>query len=98
MTDVKDIDIRLKGNVCPTCGYPNDAATNVMDDTATPSPGDIGICLLCQQLLIYTDTLGIRAASENEIEDILDNNPELVNAFSLSKKLVQVWDCHMGAR
>jgi hypothetical protein len=59
---------RLSESACPTCGKTLDAATAMID--ATPSPGDCTICLGCQDIFIFTEELGLRRPTEQEIETL----------------------------
>ena len=58
---------RLPPASCPSCGKKLDAATHPTEDVA-PSPGDVTICLGCQDLLIFTEELGLRRPTEAEIQ------------------------------
>lgn len=51
---------------CPDCGKKLDAATNIEND-AVPVPGDIGICLYCQGVHIFTDSMSRRSPTEEDI-------------------------------
>ncbi len=58
---------RLPPATCPSCGKKLDAATHPTEDVA-PSPGDVTICLGCQDVLIFTEELGLRRPTEAEIQ------------------------------
>ena len=58
---------RLPLASCPSCGKKLNAATHPTEDV-TPSPGDVTICFGCQDLLIFTEDLGLRRPTEAEIE------------------------------
>ncbi len=60
---------RLAPVSCPTCGKNLDAATHPTEDV-TPSPGDATICVGCQDVLIFTDELGLRNVTEAEIQEL----------------------------
>lgn len=56
-----------------------DGATNLMDKTA-PQGGDFSVCLYCAAVLRFSDDLGLRKATGDELAVLLDRQPE---AFSL---------------
>ena len=60
---------RLEPVSCPTCGKKLDAATHLTEDV-TPAPGDATICVGCQDVLIFTDELGLRNITEAEIQTL----------------------------
>ncbi len=51
---------------CPTCGVIVTAATHPTEDIS-PAPGDGTICIVCQDILIFTDELGLRKITEADI-------------------------------
>ncbi|HET8688702.1 MAG TPA: hypothetical protein VFM18_18965 [Methanosarcina sp.] len=59
----------LPESICPTCKYIMDAATSV-GEKATPSPGDISLCMGCGELLEFNDDLILVKASESVLQDM----------------------------
>jgi hypothetical protein len=57
---------------CPRCGYKFDRASPAMPNTAaTPSPGDISLCLDCGQILVFNDDARTtHAATSAELADL----------------------------
>lgn len=45
-------DHRVRGSRCPQCGALMDGATGLTGDRA-PRPGDISICVYCQEILQF---------------------------------------------
>lgn len=37
---------------------------------ASPSPGDCTVCLGCQDILIFTEELGLRRPTDQELEEL----------------------------
>lgn len=54
---------RLPAFDCPTCGKKCDAVTTPEGDY-TPEPGDFTICIGCQDVLCFTDSLELRNVTE----------------------------------
>jgi hypothetical protein len=54
---------------CPTCGKMLDGATDIIGD-ATPSAGDFTVCVGCRDILVFTDELGLRALTEEDMKDL----------------------------
>ena len=52
---------------CPTCGTTLDGATDVTGES-TPSPGDFTICSGCHDILAFTDELGLRVLTEEDMK------------------------------
>jgi len=61
---------------CPSCGTQLDAATHPTEDVS-PSPGDVTICLHCQEILRFDATLALVRPDRAEIEEICRQQPEL---------------------
>ncbi len=60
---------KLPPATCPSCGQKLDAATRFEDDLE-PSPGDVTICVGCQDVLVFTEELGLRQPTEAEIQEL----------------------------
>ena len=54
---------------CPTCGKKLDGATDFVGN-ATPSPGDFSVCSGCQDILVFTDELGLRELTEEDMKGL----------------------------
>lgn len=61
---------------CPNCGTQLDAATHPTEDVS-PSPGDVTVCLHCQEILRFDATLALVRPTPQEIEAICKDQPEL---------------------
>jgi hypothetical protein len=63
-------DSRTPECSCPWCGQRLDAAMagDPENPDATPSPGDVSICISCAQILVFTDELTLRASMPGEVE------------------------------
>lgn len=63
-------DTRTPECRCPWCGHRLDAAMagDPEHPDATPSPGDVSVCISCAQILVFQEDLTLRAASPSEIE------------------------------
>jgi hypothetical protein len=84
-------DLRIDcQDCCPNCGYgPLDGAMGVgivepgveMEKDVRVTPGSLTICGRCTEFLIFTDTLGVRNATEEEISE-LKNDSEFWHMLS----------------
>lgn len=63
---------------CTACGYVCDAATCPSNDTATPRPGDITVCIDCGHLMAFDDQLYLRDLTEDEMCEIAGDKMLLV--------------------
>lgn len=61
---------------CPKCGCRLDAATHPTEDVAS-TPGDISVCLRCQEILRFDDSLVLRQPSRTELDEIIREQPEI---------------------
>lgn len=59
---------------CPICGKNIDAASNVYDDNLTPKEHDLSVCIYCGSFNFYNADLSLRAASDEEIAELDDDN------------------------
>ena len=58
---------------CPYCGHKISAATSVTSPHATPRPGDMTVCLECQEVSIFTVTLTLRKPTRKE-QELIDRD------------------------
>jgi len=58
----------MPGCYCPCCNHYLDAAAS--EQTLTPEPNDISICLKCTVFLTYTDDLSLRELTLEEIGNL----------------------------
>lgn len=61
---------RLPETTCLGCGKSADAVSAPMDDDATPSPGDVTICIYCGYLMAFADDLSYRGLTEEEMDEL----------------------------
>ena len=59
-------DCHLPKSNCTNCGAETDGATCVADDRF-PSPGDFTICISCGHLMCFTEQLGLREPTDEEL-------------------------------
>lgn len=62
---------------CPFCDAPLDAATS--PEGYTPFPGCWTVCLVCTQLLIFTDDMRLREATPAELKWMDEYDPGFGN-------------------
>jgi len=58
-----------KESSCPDCGKKLNGATDFEKDNV-PKPGDIGICIHCQGIHIFSATMTRRLPTEEEIAEL----------------------------
>lgn len=68
-------------SACLDCGEMLDTATE-LDGEASPSPGDVTICLHCHHLMAYADDLTLRALTDDEMRDIA-GDPRVLTAMKV---------------
>jgi hypothetical protein len=61
---------RVPWSRCTGCGKRVDGATPIDDETATPDPGDVTVCIYCGHVMAYTDDLQLRDLTDAETRDI----------------------------
>jgi hypothetical protein len=62
-------------NMCLSCGYVIDAASN--HKGRAPHPGAIAICLKCAHIMIFNNELKLRELTDNEVVEIA-GHPEML--------------------
>lgn len=60
---------RIEPTECPECGYVLNASVN-MNSEGAPEPGDYTVCGRCRSFLVFTDEMGVRLLTEEEIADM----------------------------
>jgi hypothetical protein len=60
---------------CINCNSLLDALTGVQSQT--PTEGDISICAVCGQVMIFDSELKMRAATDTELIEIKTGNPDV---------------------
>jgi hypothetical protein len=69
---------RTRLSHCPHCGRPLDAHGDTpgeRDDKA-PRPGDVSVCMKCGGVMIFTEGLGLRIATPEEMR-VIDRDPKI---------------------
>ncbi len=64
---------KLPKSICPGCGYVMDAASSILKEKDRPDPGSFSICFNCAAIGIYDQTLHVRAATDEEVTDLLNS-------------------------
>ena len=54
---------------CPRCKRIQTAAADIYDKDAIPIPGDVSVCLYCQEVAVFGDDLILREPTEDEIAE-----------------------------
>lgn len=67
--------IRLSQNPCPWCGYEIDSHTDAVG-IASPSPGDVSVCLSCGGLLQFSKKLALQKLEGNELAQVMLVDPK----------------------
>ena len=74
---------------CPGCGQILDGAAPANPElTARPRPGDLTICIHCSSMLAYTDDLGLREATAEEMSVILCDP----HGIMVAEAIQELWD------
>lgn len=66
MSDLFDRSTTRGNFRCPWCDEPNDAATPLYVEHATPQPGDISLCASCARPSVYQEHGKPRRPTESE--------------------------------
>jgi len=72
---------------CPTCGAMLGADTMLDDDDATPSPGDIGLCAYCAEVLVFDGDL-IRRRAEGDLRAEVLADPRVATARAAIEQMM----------
>ena len=60
------LDSHTKDTSCPTCGKRLDGVFDP-DGENVPRPGDLGICIYCNGIHVFTETMDFRLPTEDEL-------------------------------
>jgi hypothetical protein len=56
---------------CPHCGYPLNSATSTpSSDWDVPEPGDLSLCISCDEWLVFDTGTTLRKPTEDELVEI----------------------------
>ena len=65
---------KMKPSLCPKCKMILNGATHLQDVEKSPRPGDVTVCVVCAEVLVFDDDLMLRRPLVGEIDE---NDPEL---------------------
>lgn len=92
--DIRFTSTRHVSTPCLSCGKPLDSSSMVgpNGETATPSEGDMTVCLYCRHLMTYNADLSLRNLTGEEIievagEPILVSMIDLLGAYEKDEEL-----------
>jgi hypothetical protein len=68
---------RLKRSRCTNCGSPNDSALPI-DNERRPQSGDFTVCIYCNHLMVYDDSMELRDPNDDEIKSIAGDQRILI--------------------
>lgn len=60
---------RHKECYCPSCHYRLEASTAADGNTTAPESGDYSVCWDCAAILVFTDDLSVRLATQTELSE-----------------------------
>lgn len=69
---IADKEARFRLTYCPICSHKIDAATavNKTGEYATPTAGDVTVCIRCANWLIFRDDLSMRPITQEERREL----------------------------
>jgi len=71
--------------VCPHCGAPNTAVSEMHGRASKPEPGHFSICLYCGVITVFDSDLSLRAPTEAELDEAM-KSPILSFAQAMIKQ------------
>lgn len=77
-------ETRLPETKCLNCGHKLDAASSIKHDNA-PKPGDVTLCIECSHIMIFTQDMGLRNLSSEEMDEIAKDDDVLKTAMVLKR-------------
>jgi hypothetical protein len=57
---------------CPFCGKDNPLADSITGKHATPTPGDVSLCIGCGEWAVFTED-GVRKPNSDEYDNIVSD-------------------------
>lgn len=74
---------------CPTCGAKNNAATCVSNDESIgPSKGDVTLCVVCGELLVFDENVNPVLPSPQELKNIF-SDPDVAAMIRTSQMMIR---------
>lgn len=71
---------------CPACDHLVDAATSTQGE-ATPSPGDLSVCVYCAAVLEFADDLRLTLMTQEQVDAL---EPEIRAAVTSARSVVRL--------
>jgi hypothetical protein len=59
----------MKPCLCPRCAYALETCFNAMQNVG-PQPGDYTMCMSCALVMVFTDDMGVREATGEELAEM----------------------------
>lgn len=84
---------KLTESKCASCGHILDTATGVEEGT-TPSVNDLTVCVYCGELHRFDEDLKLVLLTEEEIEEIKDQAPDVWNTLSSAQSHIKALRGH----
>jgi hypothetical protein len=82
---------RHRETACTVCGHKVNGATAVPgNEKARLTPGSFGMCIQCGHWMVYTDDLGLRDPTKEELAE-LAAHPEVQRAGAALAKAKGIW-------
>ncbi len=84
---ISDTVHRMADVACPHCGHRLDSNSGLSTEDG-PSVGDYSVCINCAGWVVYTDGMGLRPISAEEIAGLDDEQQTNLNEITRLIKIV----------
>jgi transcription initiation factor IIE alpha subunit len=74
---------------CPRCKHPLNSATELGGTSTQPAPDDLGCCMKCGEILVYTEGLQVRSAGFNALEELRRADPEMLEQLQVASAAIR---------
>jgi len=83
----------VKKDFCPTCGKSIDSAYDIASKKAKPLPGDISICVGCEEILEFDQNLTLIKCDQTKLNKFEKENLfRLIHLLREGKKIYVIKD------
>lgn len=85
---MKHQEVSVPESACPVCYRVHDRATGLLED-ATPSPGDLSICVRCGAILEYNEDLHLGCVDQKKLQQLEQESAKTYKALMKAQFLVR---------
>ena len=69
------MEIRVKKQKCPYCGFEGDGVEEFNREDRKPKPGDISVCISCAGIQVFGEEMELLKISKERLTELKEKHP-----------------------